>query len=124
MKLLQNLHFKRGTLRSPAETHSTFLPDLYTKDANFTTLLKSIYFRVFTKQVLRRIHGHTKQEETRCRTALHNKEQHNLYYLPNTSCAVKYRNSHNVHETGNKYKISVLEERNQLRDAIVMSSRY
>jgi hypothetical protein len=79
MKLLQNLHLKCGTLRSPAETHSTFLHDLYTKDANFTTLLKSIYFRVFTMQVLRRIHGHMKQEEARFQTALHNKEQHNLY---------------------------------------------
>jgi len=85
--------------------------------------LKSIYFSVFTKQVLR-IHGRTKQRETRWQTALHNKEQHNLYYLPNISCTVKYRNSYNVHETGNKYKTSVLEERSQLRDKIVMRGSY
>jgi len=38
---------ERGTLRSPAQTHSVFLPDLYTKDSNFTTLC-----RVFTLECL------------------------------------------------------------------------
>jgi hypothetical protein len=60
--------------------HSVFLPDLHRKCKHYHSL-KSIYFRVFTNKVLRRIHGHTKQEETWWQRALHNKEQHNLCCL-------------------------------------------
>ena len=45
-------------------------------------------------------------------------------YVPNISCDAKYRNSYDVHGTGNKYKTSFLEERSQLRDAIVMRDNY